>query len=78
MAPPEYRPEIMTPDILNISQLVFSPSDQWTMSLMQWVMTEDAPTSNQVAEQEGGENVGVGDEGAGDQDQGAGDQGLGG
>ena len=52
----------MTPDFLNISQLVFFPSDQWMMSLMQWAMPEDAPTPSQVPEQEGGGNVGVGEQ----------------
>ena len=72
-------PDMMTPDFLNISQSVFS-TDQWTTSLLQWAMTEDAPASSQLPQQEGQGNEGVGDEGVRDQgvgDEGAGDQGVG-
>ena len=54
--------EKITPDFLNISQLVFSASDQWAMSFMH--------TSSQVLEEEGGENEGVEDEGVVDEGRG--------
>ena len=81
MVMPEYRPEMMTPDVLNMSQSVFSSSDQWTASLLQWAMTEDAPASSQVPQREGEGNEGVRDQGAADDgardhNRGAGDQGV--